>query len=105
MAEEFRADPQAIVRLAKATLAGADAMADGWSAAQGGLTPPGSAYGNSAAGPDLAAAVAGAEATMDAAWRRIGGVYEADVDRLYGVAFAYQQSDARGAARLPGASR
>lgn len=97
MADEVRAEPDALVRLAKATLAGADAMTDGWSAAQGMVAPPGAAYGNSTAGPALAAAVAGAEAAMDATWRRITGVYEGDVDKLYRVAFAYQQADARAA--------
>ncbi|MEV8509885.1 hypothetical protein AB0368_34375 [Actinoplanes sp. NPDC051475] len=99
MADEVRADPDAIVRLAKATLAGADTMTDGWSAAQGVVVPPGDAYGNSSAGPAIAAAAAGAEAAMDATWRRIVGVYEGDVDRLFRVAFAYQQADSEAAER------
>jgi hypothetical protein len=99
MADEVRANPDAIVRLAKATLAGADAMTDGWSAAQGGVTPPGAAFGNALAGPAFAASAAGAEAAMDATWRRITGVYEGDVDRLYRVAFAYQQADSEAAER------
>ena len=101
MADEVRADPEAIVRLAKATLAGADAMTDGWSAAQGVVAPPGAAFGNSHAGPALVAGSDGAAAATDATWRRIVTVYEGDVDRLYRVAFAYQQADSDAAARLP----
>ena len=37
----------------------------------------------------------------DTTWRRLVTVYEGDVDRLYRVAFAYQQADSDAAARLP----
>jgi hypothetical protein len=99
MADEVRAEPDAIVRLAKATLGAADAMSDGWSAAQGGVAPTVSAFGNSAAGASVSAAIDGAEAATDSTWRRIVDVYEGDVDRLYRVAFAYQQADTEAAER------
>lgn len=99
MADEVRADPEAIVRLAQATLAGADDMSDCWSAAQGVVTPPGSAFGNSTAGPAFATACTAAATSADTAWRGVAGVYEGDVDRLYRVAFAYQAADAAAAER------
>ena len=94
MAEEVRAEPDAIVRLAKATLASADAMSGAWSAAPGAVVPGSDAFGDSAGSAALASAIATAEAATDAAWRRIVQVCEDDTDKLYRVAFAYQQADA-----------
>jgi hypothetical protein len=99
MADEVRAEPEALVRLAKITLSSADAMSDGWSAAQGVVAPGGSAFGNSTSGAPFAVSAAGAEASTDLTWRRIVQVYEDDVDKLYRVAFAYQQADSEAAER------
>jgi hypothetical protein len=96
---EVRADPEALVRLAEATLAGTDAMTAAWFTAQGAVTPGSAAYGNSLGAPALAAAAAAAGAGNDTAWSRITGVYEGDVDRLCRVAFAYRQADAEAAER------
>lgn len=93
MGDEVRADPEELVRLAKATLAAADGMTAAWSSAQGGVAPAGAAFGNTAEGGALAEAVAEGQAGVDDTWREITGVYEGDVDRLYRVAFAYQQAD------------
>ncbi|GAB2617914.1 hypothetical protein Aab01nite_31460 [Paractinoplanes abujensis] len=99
MGDEVRADPQALVRLAKTTLGGADGMTAAWSAAQGGVTPAGSAFGNSLEGGRGAAAATEAAAAMDDTWRQVTAVYESDVDKLYRVAFAYQQADREAAER------
>jgi hypothetical protein len=99
MGDEVRADPAAIVRLAEVTLSAADAMSDAWSAAQGVVASPVSAFGNAASGPALTAAVDAAEAGADATWRTIVGVYEGDVDKLYRIAFAYQAADRAAAER------
>src|SRR5262245_40743615 len=93
MGDEVRADPEELVRLAKATLAAADGMIGAWSSAQGAVVPGGSAFGNTAGGGALARAAAEGQAGVDDTWREITGVYEGDVDRLYRVAFAYQQAD------------
>ena len=101
---EVRADPEALVRLAKTTLTSADAMTQAWSTAQGTVPPGSAAYGNSlGSGPPLATAAAAAEAAQRHRWGRLTGVYEGDVDRLYRVAFAYRQADVRrGRAAAPG---
>lgn len=99
MGDEVRADPQALARLAKTTLGGADGMSAAWSAAQGGVTPSGAAFGNSLEGGRCAVAAAEAQAAMEGTWRQVVGVYEGDVDRLYRVAFAYQQADRDAAER------
>jgi len=91
--DEVRADPEEIVRLAKVTLADADGMTGAWSSAQGAVAPPGTAFGNSAESAGCALAAAEALAAVDETWREVTGVYEGDVDRLYRVAFAYQQAD------------
>ena len=96
---EVRADPEALVRLARTTLTSADTMMRSWSTAQGTVLPGSSAYGNSPGAAALASSAAAAEAGNDAAWGRITGVYEGDVDRLYRVAFAYRQADAAAAER------
>jgi hypothetical protein len=97
--DEVRADPEEIVRLAKATLAGADGMTGAWSSAQGAVAPRGTAFGNSAESGGCALAAAEALAAVDETWREFTGVYEGDVDRLYRVAFAYQQADIEAAQR------
>ena len=93
MGDEFRADPEELVRLAKTTLTASDGMTAAWSAAQGVPAPPVTAFGNSGEGPGCADAAAGADAAVDEVWRLTTGVYEGDVDRLYRVAFAYRQAD------------
>ena len=76
---EVRADPEALVRLARTTLTSADTMMRSWSTAQGTVLPGSSAYGNSPGAAALASSAAAAEAGNDAAWGRITGVYEGDV--------------------------
>ncbi|MEU4244073.1 hypothetical protein [Actinoplanes sp. NPDC026619] len=97
--DEVRAEPGALVRLAKTTLAAADDMTTAWSAAQEALAPPVTAFGNTEQAGRCATLTAQAEAAADDTWRVITGVYEGDVDRLYRVAFAYLQSDQEAADR------
>ncbi|HYN93248.1 MAG TPA: type VII secretion target [Pilimelia sp.] len=100
MGDEVRAEPEKLVRLAKTTLGNADGMTSAWSSAQGAVTPAGSAFGNTLEGGQCAVVAAEAVAAMDDTWRQVVGVYEGDVDRLYRVAFAYQQADREAAERL-----
>jgi hypothetical protein len=90
---EVRADPVELTRLADQMLRSSQQLADAWSAAQGALTLPGTAAGDSARGP---AVISAHESTMDDADVAIGrlvAVLEGDMDRLYRIAFAYKKAD------------
>jgi hypothetical protein len=99
MATDVRAEPAELVRLAATTLAAARGMSDGWRDGQRELAPPGSAFGDTPSATRAASAhravLAGASTALD----RLVAVHEGDVDRLYRVAFAYQQADRDAATR------
>ena len=99
MAAETRVDPEELVRLAADVLRSSQQMSDSWMAAQGDLAIPPAAFGNS----NGAAAVKDSHVTViDEADITIGrhvAVLEGDMDRLYRVAFAYQQADREAAER------
>ncbi len=99
MAEEVRADPLTLGRLARTTLDASGRLADAWSDVAAAVAAPVAAFGNLAAGPLVhGAAQAAAEAattTVD----RLVAVHEGDVDRLYRTAFAYEQADRAAAQR------
>ena len=99
MTGEIRAEPDALVQLAKETLTAADRFADALAAAQGPAGPPGSAYGNTGVAASVQAAAESALADAETAIGRLNAVYEGDVDRLYRVAFAYRQADIEAANR------
>jgi hypothetical protein len=93
MATDIRVDPRELTRLAAAMLAAAGDLADGWRTAKHRLTLPRRAFGTGRIASDLYDAH---QATVDAADVTIGrqvSILEDDVDRLYRVAFAYEQAD------------
>jgi hypothetical protein len=97
---EVRADPVELTRLADQLLRSSQQLADAWSAAQGSLTLPSTAAGDSSRGP---AVVSAHESTMDDADVAIGrlvAVMEGDMDRIYRIAFAYKKADDDAAAAL-----
>jgi hypothetical protein len=99
MASEVRAEPAELVRLAAVTLAAAREMSDGLRDGQRDLAAPGSAFGNTPSAPATASAHRAALIDAGAALDRLVAVQEGDGDRLYRVAFSYQQADRDAAAR------
>jgi hypothetical protein len=99
MVTEVRADPEELAKLASDTLAASEQLSDGHSDVYADLAVPASAFGDTT----LSAAVQGAhDAVLAASETTVGRlviVQEGDADRLYGVAFAYQQADAQAAVR------
>jgi hypothetical protein len=100
MADDLRADPVELARLAGDVLTASQQLRDNWASAQAHLDIPAAAFGNSAG----AAGVAGSHTTTrDEADLTIGrqiAVLEGDVDRLYRVAFAYEKMEQDEAERL-----
>lgn len=109
MAEEIRADPVELAKLAGRTLDASIALGDGWRTARAALTVPAAAFGNLGASPGVQRSHEAAAEDGDTGIGRLVGVYEGDVDRLYRVAFAYQQADQEAARRArqahPGGGR
>jgi hypothetical protein len=99
VAEEVRADPVALSRLAAEVLTASRTLGDGWRAARDGLDVPAAAYGDSAGAAGVRAAHQATVEDADATVGRLVAVLEGDVDRLYRVAFAYQLADQREAER------
>ena len=99
MADEVRADPTALAKLADATLDASIGLGNGWRAAQSAVAPPASAFGNLPASGGVHRAHRSAAEEADTGTGRLIAVYEGDVDRLYRVAFAYQQADREAAER------
>jgi hypothetical protein len=99
MADDLRADPVELARLAADVLTASQQVRDIWASAQADLDIPAAAFGNSGA-----AGVAGSHtAARDEADLTIGrqiAVLEGDVDRLYRVAFAYEKTEQDEAERL-----
>jgi hypothetical protein len=96
---EVRADPDELARLAADTLTASEMLGDGYRDGVADLAVPQSAFGNTVAGPALYSAHEGSLSAADTAVARLVVVQEGDVDRLYRVAFAYQQADAEAAVR------
>ncbi|MEE6263044.1 hypothetical protein [Plantactinospora sonchi] len=99
MADEVRAEPSELVKLAGTTLDASIALGDGWRAAQPAFSVPEAAFGILSAGQGVHRSHVAAAEDGDTAVNRLVAVYEGDVDRLYRVAFAYQQADQEAAAR------
>jgi len=99
MGAEVRADPVEIAKLAQRTLTASIELGDGWAAAHPGLSVPVAAFGNLGAGQRLQRSQVAATEDADTAVGRLVAVYEGDVDRLYRVAFGYQQADREAAER------
>jgi len=99
VADEVRADPAELAKLAGKTLDASIELGDGWRTAQGVLAVPATAFGNLSAGQGVHRSHVAAAEDGDTAINRLVAVYEGDVDRLYRVAFAYQQADREAAER------
>ena len=99
-ATEVRADPVALTRLAEQMLRSSQAIADAWRLAQGPLTMPETAFGDSTGGSGTRVAHQATTDDADVAVGRLVAVLESDMDRLYRIAFAYQKADEDAARRL-----
>jgi hypothetical protein len=93
MADEVRADPIELTRLAEQMLTASQQIGDGWRGAQGRLAIPAGAFGDT---PAAATVTAEQQSTVDDAGvtaGRLVAVLENDTDALYRVAFAYRKAD------------
>ncbi len=93
MTQEVRADYTELTRLAADVLTAADGLADGLGTARDSFGLTAAMFGNSTAGSGVYDAQQQAAEGAGTAVDRIVQVLEDDVDRLYGVAFAYQKAD------------
>ncbi len=89
--KELQADPEDLARLAGEVLASADGIMEALAASRGPSMLPLAAFGNTTAGPDLHLAYERAIAAGARTSERLLEVLEGDVDRLFRVAFAYQE--------------
>lgn len=93
MATEVRADPIELTRLAETCLDAANGLTDHLTATTEPFSFPQSAFGNTAAAVSgYQTSQATAESTGQAVARLVA-VLEGDVDKIYRIAFAYQQAD------------
>ncbi len=97
--DEIRAQPAELARLAGTTLDASIKLGDGWRNAQAALAIPAAAFGNLSSSAGVHRAHAATAEDGETSINRMMAVYEGDVDRLYRVAFAYQQADAAAAQR------
>lgn len=95
MATEVRADPTELTRLAATFLKASQRLGDALRAAQASVTPPVTDYGDTSGAAPLHKAEDGAVEPAGLAVGRLVEVLEGDVDRLYRIAFAYEQADLR----------
>jgi hypothetical protein len=102
MTDSLRASPVELVRTADQMLASSQDLADSWSLQQDRLTVPESAFGDVDVAADIFAGYAGAAEEGNVTVGRLVATLEADLDRLYRIAFAYQQTDLDGADRIAG---
>jgi hypothetical protein len=93
MAAEVRADPIELTRLAQTLLRASQRLGDAWRAAQRDLTPPVSEFGDTAGCSSLHKGNATVVEPAGLALDRLVAVLEGDVDRVYRLAFAYEQAD------------
>ncbi len=96
-----RAEPGALTRLADQVLRCAQQIADTVRVAQGPLSWPPSACGDSAAATAVHDAHAGTVDALGVTAGRLVAVLEGDMDRLYRVAFAYLQADTAAGSQFP----
>ena len=93
MTQDVRADYTELACFAADVLTAADGLADGLDTARNSFSVAATAFGNSTAGSGVHGAQQRAAEGAGTAVERIVQVLEDDVDRLYGVAFAYQKAD------------
>lgn len=100
MSGEIRAEPAELAKLAQAVLGASKLLGDGHREAAGSVGVPASAFGNTANGAGIHASYQQVVAEAAAPFDGLVAVLEGDVDRLYRVAFNYQQADHEAARRL-----
>src|SRR5258706_15970121 len=100
MAQEIRADPDALTELAGATLMAADGLGAQYRAEFRHLPLPEPAFGNLPAAPG--AHLVAERLLVDAheAIASLAAVLEGDTDRLLRTAFAYRDADRRAGTRI-----
>jgi hypothetical protein len=97
---EIRADPAALATLAQAVLGASKLLGDGYRDATGSLGVPASAFGNTANGAGMHGSYGTVVEEAALPFDGLVAVLEGDVDRIYRVAFNYQQADLEAARRL-----
>jgi hypothetical protein len=100
MANEVRADPGELAKLAKANLNASIELGDAFRDAQGTLAVPAEAFGNATVGVSVHASHQAAADDAGTAAGRLVAVYENDTDKLYQVAFVYEKADEDAANRI-----
>ena len=103
MAEEIRAEPDALIRLADAALSAADRLGDNYRSGVRDLVPPATAFGNTAASAQFAGVAARLQPDARLAVYVHTQILEADADGLLQAAFAYAAADRMAAEGMGGA--
>jgi uncharacterized protein YfiM (DUF2279 family) len=102
MANEVRADPAQLCRLGDQMLTSSETIDDSWRGQQSALSPLNTAFGNTAGGQAVFTAHQDTHDSAGVAVGRFVEVLQGDMDRLYEVAFAYQQVDRNNARKFGG---
>lgn len=89
----FAVSPADVVRLAASVLDAACDLGEATGRFHGDASVGAAAFGNLPAGPSLAGACLDAQSSAGIAAERLVQTLEGDVDRLYQVAFAYQEAE------------
>lgn len=101
MAEEVRADPVALARLAQSYLDNSQDLAGSLRAVRGDSVLSAADFGKVAPAGRLHGAYTGIAGSAGTAIERVISVLEVDNESLLRVAFAYQQTDEEAARRMP----
>jgi hypothetical protein len=102
MAQEIRADPDALFTLAGAALAAADELGNHYRTGLGDLAPPAAAFGNTQVSAGLAARAEWLQPDARQAVYVHTQILEDDADRLTQAAFGYVAADRRAAEGMGG---
>ncbi|WP_433082910.1 hypothetical protein ACQP1P_03140 [Dactylosporangium sp. CA-052675] len=105
MAQELRADPDALMTLAAACLAAADTLGEHYRTGLGELTLPADAFGDTRASAALAGTAAAIGAQAQKAVSAHVDILEEDADALLQTAFAYLAADRQAAQTVGNARR
>jgi hypothetical protein len=100
MAKEVRADPSQLCRLGDQMLTSSEGIDDVWRGNVDTLNIPVAAFGNSNGAPGAHTATVETAGDADVTLSRFVTVLQGDMDRLYRVAFAYQQVDEQNAKNI-----
>ncbi len=98
--DEVKADSTELASLAGVVVKTSVHVADALRAVQGASSVPTSAFGNSSAAAEVQSVYRSFVERSDTTHERLVQVLEGDADRLYAVAFAYQDGDLDSADRL-----